>query len=509
MKFLRLRKSAEEINFEKDLMEAGKSKGKKDKVSEEQLEIGKEVEKEHTTNPEIAEKITRDHLEEIPDYYTHLKKMEDAVKKESAIQQPNKPKPTTMLPDNLEWSWDPNAADWVAVMKNNTNVTPPLYNPQNQNVVNQNTTSYMSNIKFASCLAEFLDGPRYSKEIKIEAGLIKDGLVKYAGFDFNRGAKYAITDKGLEVLRKASEAEHNEALNEREKLAYLFGFNTDEITTLDTTGKEIKSEGTKKYTIYEADGSELGEVEAQDEIDAKVKFGVEHPEYANSQSIKAICAKNIEAANKPFESTMGFYTYEVLWQDHDDKDGEFIEPIKFELCDDRDIDEWSWKCEELFGKEWFYGFLSKKDAMHKVIEELNKWGTIKGEIKQVDSLYTGRLKKLHSKYEETTEQHLDYPNPSFTPNRGITLENHDGWVNTAEQKVTPEFAKLHELLGKYKADNLIQLADVDGNLVASGDPQVINNLEHEVKDIGYYCESVSEDTDSDYAETYSLKIFLK
>ena len=28
MKFLRLRKSADEINFEKDLMEAGKSKGK-------------------------------------------------------------------------------------------------------------------------------------------------------------------------------------------------------------------------------------------------------------------------------------------------------------------------------------------------------------------------------------------------------------------------------------------------------------------------------------------------
>ena len=54
MKFLRLRKSAEEINFEKDLMEAGKSKGKKYKISEEQLEMGKEVEKEHTTNPEIA-----------------------------------------------------------------------------------------------------------------------------------------------------------------------------------------------------------------------------------------------------------------------------------------------------------------------------------------------------------------------------------------------------------------------------------------------------------------------
>ena len=66
------------------------------------------------------------------------------------VVQPNKPKPTTVLPDNLEWSWDPNAADWVAVLKDNQNVTPPLYNPNNQNLVNQNTTSYMSNIKSAS-----------------------------------------------------------------------------------------------------------------------------------------------------------------------------------------------------------------------------------------------------------------------------------------------------------------------------------------------------------------------
>lgn len=74
-------KAEEKINFEKDLMEAGESKGEKDKVNETQLAMGKEVEKEHTTNSEIAEKITRDHLEEIPDYYTHLKEMEDNAKK--------------------------------------------------------------------------------------------------------------------------------------------------------------------------------------------------------------------------------------------------------------------------------------------------------------------------------------------------------------------------------------------------------------------------------------------
>lgn len=80
------KKAEEKIDFEKELMEAGESKGKKDKVNKEQLEMGKEVEKEHTTNPEIAEKITRDHLAEIPDYYTHLKEMEDNAKKNNEVK---------------------------------------------------------------------------------------------------------------------------------------------------------------------------------------------------------------------------------------------------------------------------------------------------------------------------------------------------------------------------------------------------------------------------------------
>lgn len=80
------KKEDEKIDFEKELMEAGESKGKKDKVNKEQLEMGKKVEKEHTTNPEIAEKITRDHLAEIPDYYTHLKEMEDNAKKNNEVK---------------------------------------------------------------------------------------------------------------------------------------------------------------------------------------------------------------------------------------------------------------------------------------------------------------------------------------------------------------------------------------------------------------------------------------
>lgn len=446
---------------------------------------------------------------------------------EAAIQQPNKPKPTTMLPDNMQWAWDPSAADWVAVLKDNNNTTPPLYDPNNQNVVNQ-TTNYMSTVK-SGCLSKFLDGPQYSKEIKIEAGLIKEGLLKYAGFDFNRGTKYSITIKGLEVLRKASEAEHNEALNEREKLAYMFGFNTDEVSTLDTTGKVIK-QSARKWTICEADGTELGEVEADSELDAKVKFGIEHPEYADSQSI---CAKEIKSGLE-YGGSFEYNDYKIDLFNDTDGGATFI----------------------IYAPE---GKTVNHESMYKSTASTMDEAITKA-YNIIDS-----SKEINAQYEQTTETHEPYPNPSETPHDDIILENHDGWVNTASfeddvrkqfqqphqklpnsdrdltllekqileitdedtrdtvrkifdefqfsnkkaAQVTPEFAKLHKLLGEYKKQDLIQLSDLDGNLVASGDPQVINNLEHEVKDIGYYCESVSEDTDSDYAETYSLKIFMK
>ena len=43
-------------------------------VDAEQLQIGIEVEKEHTDDEELAEEIARDHLAEDPHYYTKLKK---------------------------------------------------------------------------------------------------------------------------------------------------------------------------------------------------------------------------------------------------------------------------------------------------------------------------------------------------------------------------------------------------------------------------------------------------
>lgn len=649
-------------------------------------------------------------------YTNHWNEVHPDNKIEAAIQQPNKPKPTTMLPDNMQWAWDPDAADWVAVLKDNTNITPPLYDPSNQNVVNQ-TTNYMSTVKSSSnlidvtikfdngdiietnvngnrtdeqikeyyklgktfnlgsgendnlakvvdviidrsmqkqssCLAKFLDGPQFSKEIKIEAGLIKEGLVKYAGFDFNRGTKYAITDKGLEVLRKASEAEHNEALNEREKLAYLFGFNTDEVSTLDTTGKVITSEenilslidvigrnenefkyiedivdainhtefdanepepwwtvrrydvnggdtielvdfrdkqyatiklskqfpskyyskdkkgGIKAsryntFTITEADGCELGKVTASSELDAKVKFGIEHPEYADSQSI---CAKEIKSStkfiNELTEEGLDAYNFVTKLLGHKLDLG--YHPW-YGICDLVDIDDINIanKINDKFG------------ASGNFIESYSgKWGDgssywIGFENKQ------DTKKEVDAQYEQTTNTKEPYPNPSETPHDDIVLENHDGWVNTAsfEDDIRKQFQKPHQklpnsdrdlellekqvldLIDEDKKDQIKALFDRvqfsgkeaakynytpeqkrllplfklvnqyvvrkeviisedvqnDDGFVVSGTAEIINDLEHKIKDLGFYCEPVAEIVDNSYIgkDIYSLRVFEK
>lgn len=68
---------------EKDELEGGKAD---DTPSEEfdadELTKGIEVEKEHTNDEGLAEEIAKDHLKEIPDYYTRLQKMEDEAKAE-------------------------------------------------------------------------------------------------------------------------------------------------------------------------------------------------------------------------------------------------------------------------------------------------------------------------------------------------------------------------------------------------------------------------------------------
>lgn len=53
---------------------------------EAQIKMGKKVEMEHVDDAELAVEIAMDHLEEIPDYYTRLNKMEKDAKKELSLE---------------------------------------------------------------------------------------------------------------------------------------------------------------------------------------------------------------------------------------------------------------------------------------------------------------------------------------------------------------------------------------------------------------------------------------
>lgn len=62
-----------------DILTEGKSKGFSGSYDPKQLKMGIQVEYEHTNYTLISEKIARDHLAEIPDYYTRLAEMEKAA----------------------------------------------------------------------------------------------------------------------------------------------------------------------------------------------------------------------------------------------------------------------------------------------------------------------------------------------------------------------------------------------------------------------------------------------
>lgn len=67
----------------KERLKGGKADGKKiTKYNINQLIMGIKVELEHTSDKMTALEIAMDHLEEFPDYYTRLLKMEEEAEKE-------------------------------------------------------------------------------------------------------------------------------------------------------------------------------------------------------------------------------------------------------------------------------------------------------------------------------------------------------------------------------------------------------------------------------------------
>jgi hypothetical protein len=87
-RFFRDSSALPKVAAELDRLFGGKADGKPDsKYDPHELAMGKQVEQEHTSDPQLAEEIAKDHLEEIKDYYTRLKRMEDAAPKQAEMQQ--------------------------------------------------------------------------------------------------------------------------------------------------------------------------------------------------------------------------------------------------------------------------------------------------------------------------------------------------------------------------------------------------------------------------------------
>ena len=75
----------------KDLIPGGKAAGRPDSdFDAKQIAKGTKVETEHVNSKEKAKEISKDHLAEIPDYYTRLAKMEAAATKEGNMMVKSK-----------------------------------------------------------------------------------------------------------------------------------------------------------------------------------------------------------------------------------------------------------------------------------------------------------------------------------------------------------------------------------------------------------------------------------
>ena len=79
--------SIEQLMKTAEKIEGGRADGKKPSdFDADQVAMGEKVEREHTNDPAMAREISTDHLQEIPDYYSRLKKMEESAPKRKEAQ---------------------------------------------------------------------------------------------------------------------------------------------------------------------------------------------------------------------------------------------------------------------------------------------------------------------------------------------------------------------------------------------------------------------------------------
>ena len=97
------------------------------------------------------------------------------------------------------------------------------------------------------------------------------------------------------------------------------------------------------------------------------------------------------------------------------------------------------------------------------------------------------------------------------------IESKEGPIKGASAKqelpkrAMDDFAvfKLHNLFNDYYHNGLIsEVEEIEGKKVVTGSPEVINELEHKIKDLGYYCDTVDQATGVEGEEPiWALRVF--
>ena len=105
-------------NSTEDYLPGGKADTQRDeKYNPREVEKGIRIELEHTDNKDIAKEIAKDHLEEIPDYYTRLIKMEDEAEKEIKKADAGGQGGIGATPEDWSWGHIPGNGDGISDSK--------------------------------------------------------------------------------------------------------------------------------------------------------------------------------------------------------------------------------------------------------------------------------------------------------------------------------------------------------------------------------------------------------
>lgn len=99
-------------------------------VDPKQLEMGKKIEMEHTTSPDLAEEISLDHLYEFKDYYTRLKDMEAEAEREKEEQKEGFENRLVKIAEEQEEIADKARDSLIAVMDEVITLDPEMFDEE-------------------------------------------------------------------------------------------------------------------------------------------------------------------------------------------------------------------------------------------------------------------------------------------------------------------------------------------------------------------------------------------